>query len=105
MIGGCCGTTKEHIRALENAVKGMEMIKPLATHRRVLTSERQNVEIDWDGNFLVVGERINPTGKKKLQAQLKEGKLDLVREMALEQEANGARILDVNMGMNGIDEK
>ena len=105
ILGGCCGTTKEHIRALANAVKGMEIIKPLATHRRVLTSERQNVEIDLDGNFLVVGERINPTGKKKLQAQLKEGKLDLVREMALEQEANGARILDVNMGMNGIDEK
>ena len=105
ILGGCCGTTKEHICALANAVKDMEMIKPLATHRRVLTSERQNVEIDLDGNFLVVGERINPTGKKKLQAQLKEGKLDLVREMALEQEANGARILDVNMGMNGIDEK
>ena len=105
LLGGCCGTTKEHIHALAEAVKGMDMVKPLATHRRILTSERQNVEIDLDGNFLVVGERINPTGKKKLQAQLKEGKLNLVREMALEQEANGARILDVNMGMNGIDEK
>lgn len=105
ILGGCCGTTKEHIHALAEAVKGMDMVKPLTAHRRILTSERKNVEIDLDGNFLVVGERINPTGKKKLQAQLKEGKLDLVREMALEQEANGARILDVNMGMNGIDEK
>ena len=49
--------------------------------------------------------RINPTGKKKLQAELKEGSLNLVRTMALEQEENGASILDINMGMNGIDEK
>ena len=54
---------------------------------------------------MVIGERINPTGKKKLQAELKEGSLNLVRTMALEQEENGASILDINMGMNGIDEK
>ena len=103
--GGCCGTTPEHIRALTEAVKSMPVHKPLEHHRRVLASERKNVEIDLDGNFTVVGERINPTGKKKLQAQLREGKLDLVRQMAMEQETNGARILDINMGMNGIDEK
>lgn len=63
------------------------------------------MEITLDGNFMVVGERINPTGKKKLQAELREGSLNLVRTMAREQEENGARILDINMGMNGIDEK
>jgi 5-methyltetrahydrofolate--homocysteine methyltransferase len=105
IVGGCCGTRPDHIRALAQKVKGMTLHKPLATHRRVLASERQNVEIDLDGNFIVVGERINPTGKKKLQEQLREGKLDRVREMAMEQEENGARILDINMGMNGIDEK
>ena len=105
IVGGCCGTTPEHIRALTEAVKTMPVHKPLEHHRRVLASERKNVEIDLDGNFTVVGERINPTGKKKLQAQLREGKLDLVRQMAMEQETNGARILDINMGMNGIDEK
>ena len=105
IVGGCCGTTPEHIRALTEAVKSMPVHKPLEHHRRVLASERKNVEIDLDGNFTVVGERINPTGKKKLQAQLREGKLDLVRQMAMEQETNGARILDINMGMNGIDEK
>ena len=83
----------------------MEIHTPLAKHRRILASERQNVEITLDGGFIVVGERINPTGKKKLQAELREGKLDLVREMAMAQEENGARILDINMGMNGIDEK
>ena len=105
IVGGCCGTTKEHIRALADAVRGMEIHTPLAKHRRILASERQNVEITLDGGFIVVGERINPTGKKKLQAELREGKLDLVREMAMAQEENGAHILDINMGMNGIDEK
>ena len=71
----------------------------------MLTSERKSVEITLDGRFMVIGERINPTGKKKLQAELKEGSLNLVRTMALEQEENGASILDINMGMNGIDEK
>lgn len=105
IIGGCCGTTPEHIRALKEAVKGIPVKAPLQTKRRMLTSERKSVEITFDGRFMVIGERINPTGKKKLQAELKEGSLNLVRTMALEQEENGASILDINMGMNGIDEK
>ena len=105
IIGGCCGTTPEHIRALKEAVKGIPVKAPLQTKRRMLTSERKSVEITLDGRFMVIGERINPTGKKKLQAELKEGSLKLVRTMALEQEENGASILDINMGMNGIDEK
>lgn len=104
IVGGCCGTTPEHIAALTAKVKGMELITPLKSHRRIISSERKAVEIDLDGNFLVVGERINPTGKKKLQAELREGRLDLVRNMAMDQESNGAAILDINMGMNGIDE-
>lgn len=105
IIGGCCGTTPEHIRALKEAVKGIPVKAPLQTKRRMLTSERKSVEITLDERFMVIGERINPTGKKKLQAELKEGSLNLVRTMALEQEENGASILDINMGMNGIDEK
>lgn len=105
IIGGCCGTTPEHIRALKEAVKGIPVKAPLQTKRRMLTSERKAVEITLEGRFMVIGERINPTGKKKLQAELKEGSLNLVRTMALEQEENGASILDINMGMNGIDEK
>ena len=105
IIGGCCGTTPEHIRALKEAVKGIPVKAPLQTKRGMLTSERKSVEITLDGRFMVIGERINPTGKKKLQAELKEGSLNLVRTMALEQEENGASILDINMGMNGIDEK
>ena len=105
VIGGCCGTTPEHIAALVKAVAGKPAFRPKEERRRLLTSERKTVEIDLDGPFLVVGERINPTGKKKLQAELREGSLNLVRTMAREQEENGAVILDVNMGMNGIDEK
>lgn len=105
VIGGCCGTTPEHIRALKQAVRDIPVRTPLQVKRRVLTSERKFVEIDLSGPFMVIGERINPTGKKKLQAELREGSLSLVREMALEQEENGAQILDINMGMNGIDEK
>lgn len=105
IVGGCCGTKPEHMKALSEAVAGMKVRTPLAKHRRILSSERQIVEIDLDGSFMVVGERINPTGKKKLQAELREGKLDMVRQFAMDQEENGARILDINMGMNGIDEK
>lgn len=73
--------------------------------RRALSNERVTRPIDLDGPFMVIGERINPTGKKALQEQLRAGQLDLVTEMAEAQEEDGAAILDVNMGMNGIDEK
>ncbi len=105
IIGGCCGTTPAHIKALADKVKPMGIHHVEAPRRRVLTSERKTVEIDLDGPFMVIGERINPTGKKKLQAELREGSLNMVRDMARAQEENGAAILDVNMGMNGIDEK
>lgn len=105
IVGGCCGTTPAHIKAVKEAVSGMPPVLVCSQKRRVLASERRVVEITLDGAFQVVGERINPTGKKKLQAQLREGELELVRSMAREQEENGASILDINMGMNGIDEK
>ncbi len=105
IVGGCCGTTPAHIKAVKEAVSAAQRLPVCTKKRRVLASERRTVEITLRGSFQVVGERINPTGKKKLQAQLKEGRLELVRSMAREQEENGASILDVNMGMNGIDEK
>lgn len=104
-LGGCCGTTPEHIRMLAESVRGLAVKEPDNQHPRMLASERKSQEIPLDGGFLVIGERINPTGKKKLQAELREGKFDIVEEMAEQQEAMGAHILDINMGMNGIDEK
>ena len=105
IVGGCCGTTPAHIKALAAAVKPLPVPEVSTEKKRLLATERGVLEINLDGNFLVVGERINPTGKKALQAELREGSLDLVCRMAAEQEENGAAILDVNMGMNGIDEK
>lgn len=105
ILGGCCGTTPDHIRALKKAVMGRKVPENSNEYRRVLASERQTLDIELDGPFLVVGERINPTGKKKLQAALREGEMDMVMDMALAQEEKGAAILDINMGMNGIDEK
>ncbi len=104
MVGGCCGTTKEHITALSQVVRLLQPPVVSEEKKRVLASERQVLSIDLDGSFLVVGERINPTGKKKLQEQLREDNLDIVIQMAEEQAAMGASVLDINVGMNGIDE-
>lgn len=104
IVGGCCGTTKDHITALAQTVRLMDVPEVSNKKKRVVASERKIQEIELDGGFLVVGERINPTGKKKLQEQLRQDNLDLVIQMAEEQEEKGAAILDINVGMNGIDE-
>lgn len=105
VVGGCCGTTPDYIRALKKYVGDMRPVSRKKPSRRFLTSERQTISFGLQDPFIVVGERINPTGKKKLQAALKEGSMELVTEFAESQEACGAGILDVNMGMSGIDEK
>lgn len=105
IFGGCCGTTVEHIRALVNALSTKKPHVRTPKPLRVLTSERMNTIIDLEGQFIAVGERINPTGKKKLQEELRAGSLAMVRSFAVEQEEAGAKVLDVNMGVNGIDEK
>lgn len=105
LLGGCCGTTPEHIAQLAGRVRGLATVLPENRHPIMLASERKSQEILPDGPFLIIGERINPTGKKRLQQELREGRLDLVEEMAEEQEELGAHILDINMGTNGIDEK
>lgn len=105
VIGGCCGTTPAHILAAKEAVRDMAVIHREKPKKRFLTSERQAVAFGLDDPFIVVGERINPTGKKKLQAALREGSMEMVADFAEAQEACGASILDVNMGMSGIDEK
>ena len=107
ILGGCCGTTPAHIRRLEETFMGR---KPAPAGRRpegmrYLTSERRTVSFGLSDPFLVIGERINPTGKKKLQSELREGRFDLTVQFAEDQEDAGAAVLDVNMGMSGVDEK
>lgn len=104
VLGGCCGSEPAHIAAVKSAMEGIFSAarKP---HKAILSTEREIFPLELDGRFRVIGERINPTGKKALQAELKEGKMDLVLQFAREQEEAGAYILDVNAGMPGIDEK
>ncbi|MBE5928471.1 MAG: 5-methyltetrahydrofolate--homocysteine methyltransferase [Lachnospiraceae bacterium] len=114
IIGGCCGTDPSCIRFLRKEVDKLsyddikdkiceKVIK--ASKKKILTSERCSVDIASGKKFMIIGERINPTGKKALQASLREADMDMVINMAEEQEKYGADILDVNVGMNGIDEK
>ena len=105
MVGGCCGTRPDHIKALSDMAVQMPVPEISSEHIRCISSERSSLRIDLDAPFKVVGERINPTGKKKLQTELREGSLELVMNMAEEQVEKGASILDINVGMNGIDER
>lgn len=105
ILGGCCGTSPEYIKKLADKTKNLPVVSRSLAGRRFLSSERQSLTFGLDDCFMIVGERINPTGKKKLQAEIREGKLDLIDQFAAEQEESGAKILDINMGMSGIDEK
>lgn len=107
ILGGCCGTTPEFIRMLRETygnISGVDVSRR-PDQIRYLTSERMSLSFGLGDKFMIVGERINPTGKKLLQAQLREGSMEKVLQFAEEQEKCGAKILDINMGMSGIDEK
>lgn len=108
ILGGCCGTTPEYIRLMKKTIgteKEQSHVSGQKDIRRFVTSERKTVSFSLNDPFIVIGERINPTGKKKLQEELKAGSLEMVKKFAEEQDAAGAGILDVNMGMGGINEK
>ena len=105
IIGGCCGTTPEHIKAQAEAAKDLKPLIPQVKAVSAVSAPHITCLLGQDQPFRVIGERINPTGKKKLQAELREGKFGMVRQYAGEQLAAGAAILDVNMGLSGIDEK
>jgi 5-methyltetrahydrofolate--homocysteine methyltransferase len=107
LIGGCCGTSPSYIKALYDTTHTLKITDKNNNRApyRFLASERKVVRFDLDSPFIIVGERINPTGKKALQEQLRNDCFDLVNEFAEQQEAQGATVLDVNLGMSGIDEK
>ena len=103
VMGGCCGTTPAHLKALIDATR--EIPLPEITQKDVcfISSYCQTVALDGK-TPVVIGERINPTGKKKLQAALREGDTGYVLNEALTQEEAGSHILDVNVGLPGLDE-
>ncbi len=104
LLGGCCGTTPEHIRALREALEGLKPVvrEPQGVLR---VSGRDRVVFIGGGHYpVVVGERINPTGKREFQEDLKSGRATWAVKAALSQKESGADILDVNVGMGGVDE-
>ena len=105
ILGGCCGTTPEHIKAMISLLKEESPVIREYEKKCHVTSERMAVSFSTDSPFMIIGERINPTGKKKLQEELKNKSMEMVLEFAASQEEKGASILDVNMGMSGVDEK
>jgi 5-methyltetrahydrofolate--homocysteine methyltransferase len=104
MLGGCCGTTPEHIRELAKATAKIKPCRPRRKSISALSSARGFMHLEENHPLFIVGERINPTGKKALQQELIEGKMSIIRQMALDQENQGANLLDVNVGQPGIDE-
>ena len=104
-IGGCCGTTPAHIKAIKEALKGVvEPVRKEPSKDLALASRSKTVFIGKDLPTRLIGERINPTGRKKLAAEIKNGSFISVKREAIEQEQAGAQILDVNMGVAGIDQ-
>jgi 5-methyltetrahydrofolate--homocysteine methyltransferase len=104
MLGGCCGTTPVHIRELARAIAVIKPKLPAKKSISALSSARGFLHFSENQPLFIVGERINPTGKKSLQQELTEGKMSIIRQMAAEQENQGANLLDINVGQPGIDE-
>lgn len=103
IIGGCCGTTLEHIRQM---VKDCQKIpvKPVEEKNRTVVSSYGRAVFLGTGCSKIIGERINPTGKKKLKQALKDHDLDYILKEGIVQQEKGAHILDVNVGLPDIDE-
>ena len=102
VVGGCCGTTPDHIRMTAERVRDLPFRAPVRKHRTVVSSFSQCVQI---GDMpVIIGERINPTGKKKFKQALRDGDIEYILREGLRQEDSGAHILDVNVGLPEIDE-
>ncbi len=102
-LGGCCGTTPEHIKAVKAALDGITPAVRINDARTALTSRSQTVYLGAGLPTVLIGERINPTGRKALAAEIREGSFAAVKREALEQVKAGAKVLDVNIGVPGID--
>ena len=102
VVGGCCGTTPEHIRKTIALCKDQAARMPEKKNRTVISSYAQAVEIDK--NPVLIGERINPTGKSKFKQALRDHNLEYILREGVAQQDNGAHVLDVNVGLPEIDE-
>lgn len=102
VMGGCCGTTPAHIKALVESCKGKKPLKLFDKGRSVVSSYTHAVVLNERPK--IIGERINPTGKSRLKQALRENDLEYIYKEALAQQDMGAHILDVNVGLPEIDE-
>ena len=102
IIGGCCGTTPDFIRAVKNASEGIVPPAVEKKEKTIIASRGHIIELGKDP--VIIGERINPTGKKRLRKALEEGDMAYVLNEAIVQEEHGAEVLDVNVGTPGVDE-
>ena len=102
VMGGCCGTTPAHIKKLVETVKPLPFTEPVRKHRTYVTSSSACVEIG--PKPVIIGERINPTGKKRFKQALRDNDVDYILTEGLNQEEAGADILDVNVGLPEIEE-
>ena len=100
-LGGCCGTRPDFIRQVIAETQGQIPEQKEIRRRTVVCTPTETVVVD---GVRVIGERINPTGKKRFQQALREGDLDYILAQAVEQADAGAHILDVNVGLPGVDE-
>lgn len=110
ILGGCCGTTPEHISTLKKTLSANENFIPLykpieQKNKTIIASYTHTVQIGGDAVPVLIGERINPTGKKKFKEALRNKDLPYIIHQGLEQEEAGAHVLDVNVGLPEIDEK
>lgn len=104
-LGGCCGTTPAHIQSIANAIKNHTPKKrPHVEAKTIITSRTKLLELGHGVKPLIIGERINPTGRKILAQELRDGSFIRVKRDALDQVEAGADILDVNMGVAGMDQ-
>lgn len=104
-LGGCCGTTPAYIKAVTEKLKNKEIVPVEIKNKTVVTSYNQAIEIGGNNSPVLIGERINPTGKKKFKQALRDKDIPYIIHQGLEQESAGAKILDVNVGLPEIDEK
>ncbi len=104
IIGGCCGSTPYHIQAIARVVKGLTPALRSGKILSAFASRSHHVIMGEDQPLAFIGERINPTARKKLAQDIKEGSMQMVVEEARKQLDSGAAILDINMGVPGIDE-
>ena len=102
IMGGCCGTTPDFIRALTVAVAEGAAERPVRKKRKGVASPGRVAEY---GKLNVIGERINPTGKKRLQQALLEEDYGYIKKLAISQQEAGAQVLDINVGAQGVDEE